>query len=136
MGVTRRPGVPPILHKVDLDNEEALERFIRQPLVQLGHGGADALRRGHSYLEFRPAYNEVLFFENYPNIKNGMRSKRVHLHRSCCRNVCRQSYTPTTAKRHRRLLGEAECGWSGPHFTCSRPSALLTRVGIHIIYLI
>ena len=74
VGVTHRPGVPPILHKVDLDNEEALERFIRQPLVQLGDEALTLETEAFLIRKFRPAYNEVLF-ENYPNIKNGMRSK-------------------------------------------------------------
>ena len=73
-GMTARPGVNPILHKVDLDDDEAFERFLHQPLVQLRDEALTLETEAFLIRQFRPAYNEVLY-ENYPNIKNGMRSK-------------------------------------------------------------
>jgi hypothetical protein len=73
-GMTARLGVPPILHKVDLDEDDAFERFLRQPLVQLRDEALTLEAEAFLIRQFRPAYNEVLY-ENYPNIMNGMRSK-------------------------------------------------------------
>lgn len=67
-------GAIPILHRLDLCDEDALADFMCNPPVLLGD---EALTREVEAMlinAFRPDYNEVQF-ENYPNIKGGMRSK-------------------------------------------------------------
>lgn len=67
-------GVKPIIHSLDFNDGEALSDFMTNSPVKLGD---EALTREVEAMlihKFRPEYNEVMF-ENYPEIKGGMRSK-------------------------------------------------------------
>jgi|TARA_R110000772_G_scaffold226344_1_gene336991 hypothetical protein len=67
-------GAKPIIHTLDLDDEEALGDFMTNSPVKLGD---EALTREVEAMlihQFRPEYNEIKF-DNYPEIKGGMRSK-------------------------------------------------------------
>ena len=72
--LTSPDGVAPILHDIDLDDEQAMERFMFQPFAQLGDEALTREVEAQLIHWFRPEYNEVKF-ENYPEIKGGMRSK-------------------------------------------------------------
>lgn len=67
-------GAKPIIHSFDFDDEEALWDFMTNSPVKLGD---EALTREVEAMlihQFRPEYNEIKF-DNYPDIKGGMRSK-------------------------------------------------------------
>lgn len=67
-------GAEPIIHDLDFSDADALGDFMTNSPVKLGD---EALTREVEAMlihQFQPEYNEVKF-DNYPNIKGGMRSK-------------------------------------------------------------
>ena len=66
--------VPPILHDIDADDENALERFMSEVPVALGDEAIVREVEAQLINTFQPQFNEVKF-DNYPMIKGGMRSK-------------------------------------------------------------
>jgi hypothetical protein len=66
-------GSAPILHSIDLDEDGALERFLR-PFAGLGDEALTRDVEAQLIRWFKPPYNKVTF-DNYPDIKGGMRSK-------------------------------------------------------------
>jgi hypothetical protein len=84
------PNVKPILHEVDLDDDDALYRFMQVPPVQLGDEALTKEVEAMLIHQFRPEENKVKFVA-YPEIEGGMRSKGY-------------SYTSLTIERLPALL--------------------------------
>jgi hypothetical protein len=74
IGITDRPGVPPIPHVVDLEDDDAVGRFMLEALIPFQDEAMTREAEAFLIQHFRPGHNETLF-ENYPNIAGGMRSK-------------------------------------------------------------
>ncbi len=74
VGLTEVPGIAPILHDVDLDDDEGFYRFMQQPLVPMGDEAMTREVEAQLIHKFQPEYNDVKF-ANYPAIEGGMRSK-------------------------------------------------------------
>ncbi len=74
IGATMPPGVDPVLHDLDLADEEALGRFAYEPLVPLRDEAMTREVEAQLIHNFQPEYNTVKF-KNYPKIAGGMRSK-------------------------------------------------------------
>ncbi|WP_406586752.1 hypothetical protein [Asaia lannensis] len=66
--------VSPILHDIDLYDEDALERFLREVPVALGDEAMTREVEAQLINTFQPKFNDVKF-ANYPMIEGGMRSK-------------------------------------------------------------
>lgn len=74
MGFTIPLGAAPIIHGLDLDDEEAVYRFMTEPFVEPGD---EAMTREVEALlihRFRPKENKITY-DAYPDIEGGMRSK-------------------------------------------------------------
>ncbi len=67
-------GVKPIKHKIDLDDDDAFERFFLHPFVQLGDEALTKEVEAMLIHQFQPVENDIKF-KHYPKIKGGMRSK-------------------------------------------------------------
>lgn len=74
MGFATPPGVKPILHNLDLADEEGLGRFATEQFVKLRDEAMTREVEAYLIHRFRPEYNAVKY-NNYPDIKGGMRSK-------------------------------------------------------------
>jgi hypothetical protein len=74
VGLTEEEGVVPLLHNVDLDDDSALYRFMREPLVAMGDEAMTREVEAQLIHQFKPEYNDVMF-ANYPAIAGGMRAK-------------------------------------------------------------
>ncbi len=74
IGITDRPGVPPIPHVVDLNDDDAVRRFMFEALIPFQDEAMTREAEAFLIQHFRPGHNQTLF-ENYPNIAGGMRSK-------------------------------------------------------------
>ncbi len=68
------PGVSPIYHEIDLDDEAALDRFMNVQFVDLGDKALTTEVEAMLINDFRPSENEIQF-DRYPDIEGGMRSK-------------------------------------------------------------
>lgn len=66
--------VPPILHNIDLDDENAVKRFWCKAPVALGDEAMTREVEAQLINTFQPKFNDVKF-ANYPMIEGGMRSK-------------------------------------------------------------
>ena len=65
---------PPVLHAIDLDDEEAFQRFMFEAPVALGDEAMTREVEAQLISTFQPPYNDIKF-ANYPMIEGGMRSK-------------------------------------------------------------
>ncbi|APT34974.1 hypothetical protein MCBMB27_05683 (plasmid) [Methylobacterium phyllosphaerae] len=74
LGLTIPDGAEPIVHKIDMRDEEALYRFMNEPLVALGDEAMTREVEAMLINLFKPAENDIQY-KNYPNIEGGMRSK-------------------------------------------------------------
>ena len=74
VGASALPGVAPVLHDLDVNDDAALERFMCEQFVPLRDEALTREVEAHLIHHFQPAYNEVKF-KNYPKIAGGMRSK-------------------------------------------------------------
>lgn len=66
-------GSDPIVSRIDVSVDGAYEAFATNPPIRLGDAALTSEVEAMLIHRFRPAYNDVKF-ENYPYIKNGMRS--------------------------------------------------------------
>ena len=74
IGASAVQGVTPILHDLDLNDDEALERFMTEPLVPLHDEAMTREAEACLIHRFQPRFNTVKF-KSYPHIEGGMRSK-------------------------------------------------------------
>lgn len=74
MGVSIPAGVEPITHAIDLDDAEAVMRFMDEPLVPLGDRAMTTEVETMLISQFRPEENEIKYAA-YPQVEGGMRSK-------------------------------------------------------------
>ncbi len=67
-------GNEPIVHKLDSSDDNAFANFMTNSPVKLGDEALTREVEAMLIQQFRPEHNEIKF-ENYPEIKGGMRSK-------------------------------------------------------------
>lgn len=73
VGLATPSGIKPILHTLNLADEEGLGRFASEQFVKLRDEAMTREVEAHLIHRFKPKYNAVKY-NNYPDIKGGMRS--------------------------------------------------------------